>query len=90
MSDRILDLIIQNSDRHLDALLYDNAEYRRIEREISRGLRRLEQEKLTKRQSRAVDRLLSAYNAESACCCRLVYEQGFKDCISLLKEIGAA
>ena len=34
MSDRILDLIIQNSDRHLDALLYDNAEYRRIEREI--------------------------------------------------------
>ena len=79
MSDRILDLIIQNSDRHLDALLYDNAEYRRIEREISRGF-----------QSRAVDRLLSAYNAESACCYRLVYEQGFKDCISLLKEIGAA
>ena len=90
MANRILDILIENSNRRLDAVLYNSAEYRKIEREISRRIHRLEKEKLTKRQSRAVDSLLSAYNAENACSCRILYEQGFKDCISLLKEIGAA
>ena len=85
---RILDVIIENSDRRLSTLLYNNEEYRRIGRELSRGFEMLEKEKLTKQQKRAVDDLFSVYNEESACCYRILYEQGFKDCICLLKEIG--
>ncbi len=90
MPERILDIIVENSNQRLDAILYDNAEYRKIGREIDRGFQKLEKEKLTGKQNRALDRLLSAYNAENACCCRLLYRQGFKDCMTLLKEIGAA
>lgn len=88
MSDRMLNIIIRNSDQHLDAILFAEEEYRRAERKISRRLRWLERTKLTRRQNRAVDRLLTAYNEESACSLKIFYKQGFKDCISLLKELG--
>lgn len=88
MSDRMLNIIIRNSDRRLDAILFSEEEYRKAEQKISRRLRWLERMKLTRRQNRAVDRLLTAYNEESACSLEIFYKQGFKDCISLLKELG--
>ena len=88
MSDSMLDIFTENSDRRLDRVLFAEQEYRQAGKRMKRNFRKLEKTGLTKRQECAVDRLLSAYNAESACCCRILYRQGFKDCISLLKEIG--
>ncbi len=88
MSDHMLDIIIKNSDRRLDAVLFADEEYRQSDREISGRLRCLNRMKLTRRQERAVDRLLTAYNEQNACSSRIFYEQGFRDCVSLLKELG--
>lgn len=85
--DSKLDLIFWSSTRRLDAILIKNAEHKRADREISRQFKKLEKIKLTSDQGKVVDELLSAYNAENACCCRIFYKQGFKDCIALLKEI---
>ncbi len=88
MSDCMLNMIIRNSDQRLDAILFAEEEYRKAERKISRRFCWLERMKLTRRQNRAVDRLLTAYNEESACSLKILYKQGFKDCICLLKELG--
>ncbi len=88
MSDSMLDIFTENSNRRLDAVLFADQEYRRAGRRMERSFRKLENAGLTKQQERAVDRLLCAYNAENACCSRILYRQGFKDCISLLREIG--
>ncbi len=88
MADSILEIVMKNSDQRLDTILFADEEYRKLDRVISRRIQYLKKLKLTKRQDQAVDRLLTAYNDESACSCRIFYEQGFKDCISLLKEIG--
>lgn len=88
MSDSMLDIFTENSDRRLDAVLFADREYRRAGRRMDHCFRKLEKAGLTKKQEYAVDRLLSAYNAENACCSRIFYRQGFKDCIALLKEIG--
>ena len=78
MSDHMLDIIIKNSDRRLDAVLFADEEYRQSDREISGRLRCLNRMKLTRRQERAVDRLLTAYNEQNACCSRIFYEQGLR------------
>ena len=88
MPDCMLDMIMKNSDRRLDVVLFADEEYRQSDREICGRLRGLKKMRLTKRQERAVDRLLTAYNEQSACCCKIFYEQGYKDCIRLLKELG--
>lgn len=88
MSDSMLDFIFCGSTRRLDEALFQSAEYKKTDREVSRQFRRMEKMKLSRKQNRAVDELLTACNAENACCCRIFYKQGFKDCISLLKELG--
>ena len=88
MSDNMLDIIIKNSDRRLDAVLSKNMEYRKLGKKMLKCFQKLEKTALTKRQDRAVDRLLTAYNEESACVCRIFYEQGMKDCVSLIRGIG--
>ena len=87
-SDRILDMILKNSDRHLDAVLFRKAGYKKAGKKISGSLKNLQKENLTGRQNRAVDRVLTAYTEENAYCCKILYKQGFKDCVSLLKELG--
>ncbi len=44
--------------------------------------------KLTEKERKDLDRLLVACNEKSSCCCRILYRQGYIDCIHLLKEIG--
>lgn len=88
MPDHLLDIIIQNSNERWDQMLAQDADYVRIEERMSKKFARLDKLKLTKKQNRAMDELLTTYNEENSQCCKLIYKQGFKDCVSLLKDIG--
>lgn len=88
MTSRLLDIIIGNANEHLDTILAKDTECIKIRQKMSKQFAKLNKLKLTRKQSKAVDELLTTYNEENARCCRIIYEQGFKDCISLLKEMG--
>lgn len=68
MENKILDIVIENSNRRLDQVTFMDDEYRQIQKKL--------------------DRLLITYGEKSSCCCRILYRQGYIDCIHLLKEIG--
>lgn len=88
MEEHLLDIIIGNTNERLDAILSKDTEYIKIGQKMSKQFAKLNKQKLTKKQDKAVDELLTTYNEETAQCCRLIYKQGFIDCISLLKDIG--
>lgn len=72
----------------MDAILLQSPEHQKLEQEIDRRLNQLEEAGLTREQGHVVDELLTANNEESAYCCKVFYQQGMKDCVALLKEIG--
>ena len=86
--DSIFALLLNHAGEHLDAVQFGDEEWIRLNREMDKKFKKLSQAKLTKKQDRAVDELLTIYNAENSWCCKLLYRQGFIDCVSLLKEIG--
>ena len=86
--DSLLKIIVESSNKRLDTMIFQDVKYLNIEQKVSRKLKRLEKGKLSKKQKRAVDELLTANNEENARCCHLLYEQGLKDCASLFKELG--
>lgn len=88
MEEHLLDIIIQNSNERWDQMLSQDADYVRIGENMSKKFARLAKVKLSKKQDKAVDELLTTYNEENAQSCKLIYKQGFIDCVSLLKEIG--
>lgn len=87
-TDSILGLILNYAGQHLDEVQFEDGEWIRLNREMDKKFKKLSQANLTKKQDRAVDELLSIYNEENSWCCKLLYRQGFIDCVSLLKEIG--
>ena len=87
-SQSMLEIIVSNSSRRLDDVLFQTAGYKDMEKNLSGSHAALRKEHLTRRQNRAVDRVLTACTEESAFCCRVYYRQGFLDCIRLLKELG--
>ena len=86
--DSIFALLLNHAGEHLDAVQFGDKEWIRLNREMDKKFKKLSRAKLTKKQDRAVDELLTIYNEENSWCCKLLYRQGFIDCVSLLKEIG--
>lgn len=89
MEDNILDIVIKNSNRRLDQITFIDNEYKQIQKKLNKRLKQAEKWKLTGKDRQRLDRLLSVFNEKSSCCCRILYRQGYVDCIQLLKEIGA-
>lgn len=88
MENKILNIVIENSNRRLDQVTFLNDEYRQLQRKLNKKLKRADKLKLTEEGKKELDGLLVAYNEKSSCCCRILYRQGYIDCIHLLKEIG--
>ncbi len=88
MEGKILDIVIENSNRRLDQVTFMNDEYKQLQRKLNKKLKRADKLKLTEKERKDLDRLLVAHNEKSSCCCRILYRQGYIDCIHLLKEIG--
>ena len=72
----------------LGSAVQKNDEYKRIHEEIDDLTSKFNALGLPKEQRLIVDRLLTSYNESGAHYGKMTYQQGFRDCASLLVEIG--
>lgn len=69
-------------------VLLKSDEYKQIQDKIDSLTDELDELNLPKEQRALIDRLISSYNENSALYGRTTYQQGMKDCASLLLEMG--
>lgn len=72
----------------LSHVLQQSDEYGRIQKKMHDATSEFDALCLPKEQRLIVDRLLTSYNESGAHYGKMTYQQGFKDCASLLVEIG--
>ena len=71
----------------LDKALRKNREYMEIQKRIDEQAEQLDSQDFTKEQRLLIDRLVCAHTESGAFYGRMTYKQGFRDCISLLREM---
>jgi len=72
----------------VNGVLLESDEYKRIQAKIDSLTEEFDKMNLSKEQRLTVDRIISAYNESGALYGRTTYQQGFRDCASLLVEMG--
>jgi len=72
----------------LNNAILQSDEYKQIQKEIDDLASKFDALGLPKGQRLIVDRLLTSYNESGAFYGRMTYQEGFRDCASLLVEIG--
>lgn len=89
MNENILEILTDNAlNERLNGVLLQDEEYQGIQVEIEGLEEKFYELKLPKEQRLIIDNLVSA-NTDSGCCYGwIAYQQGFRDCASLLVEIG--
>ena len=75
-------------NERLDNILLDDPEYIKILESIDQATVCFESLNLPMGQRMIVDNLISAYTAYGAYYARMAYQQGMKDCVRMLREIG--
>ena len=75
-------------NERLDNILLDDPEYINLLESIDQATVCFESLKLSEGQRMIVDNLISAYTAYGAYYARMAYQQGMKDCVRMLREIG--
>ena len=89
MDGSILKLITEYAaNERLDDIMLGDEEHMAIQKEVDENQERLDGMNLSKEQKMAVDDLTASYIALGVCHARLAYQQAFKDCAALLREIG--
>lgn len=89
MDESILKLIMEYAaNERLDDIMLGDEEHMAIQKEVDENQERLDGMNLSKEQKMAVDDLTASYIALGVCHARLAYQQAFKDCAALLREIG--
>lgn len=85
----LLDILIDRviSERIYHKLCKDE-EYLELRKELDKSVKLFDSLQLDSEQNLVVDKMISAYNAESAFYCEQNYKQGIYDCVQLLKEIN--
>lgn len=83
---KILTEVMMNE--RLDEILQDMEEYISSQNGIDEAAAEYNSLDLLPEEKKVVDKLVSAYNADSAFYAAMAYQQGMKDCAVLLKEIG--
>lgn len=81
------ELVEMFTNERLDSILLKDDEFLKLEDKIKETIVRFDELNLDNEQKLVVDRMLSAYNASSACCVRIAYTQAIYDCVQLLKEM---
>lgn len=89
MDESILKMITEYaSNERLDDIMLDDEEYMAIQEEVNENEEKLDGFRLSLEQKMAVDALTASYIAKGIRHARLAYQQAFKDCVALLREIG--
>lgn len=71
----------------LDKVLRQNTDYVKIQKNIDEQAEQLDSQNFTREQRLLIDRLVCAHTESGAFYGRITYKQGFRDCISLLREM---
>ena len=88
-SSSIIEILSGNlMNERLDNILLDDPEYIKILENIDQATVCFESLKLPMNQRMIVDTLIAAYTAYGAYYARMAYQQGMKDCVRMLREIG--
>lgn len=89
MDKSILEVITEYAvNDGLNSILQQDSEYQRIQHEMDELIEKFQELNLPKEQCLLVDRLVSSHTECGALYGRMTYQQGFRDCASLLVEIG--
>jgi len=72
----------------LNSVIRESDEYRQIQEKMDSLTNEFDALGLPKEQRLIVDRLLTSYNESGALYGKIAYECGFRDCVSLLLDIG--
>lgn len=89
MQKNIFELLTEcaTNDR-LDSIAFNNEGFRQSQEEIEKASREVQAHGFSDEQDQLIDCLVSAHALQEYRYIRLAYQQGFKDCSSLLQEIG--
>ncbi len=89
-SSSILETLSENlMNERLDAILSDDTDNITAQDNIRKASEAISFMEFPIGQRMAIDTLISAYNAYAAYYARMAYQQGVKDCVALLRGIGA-
>lgn len=89
VTDSILEMITEHAtNERLDNIILIDEKYISIQAEMDKLTDELDSLNLTQKQKTAVNDLIAANIAIGCYYTRAAYQQGFKDCVSLLREIG--
>ena len=75
-------------NERLDTFILNNEEYRQSQKDIGIVTKEVNDHGFSDDEQKLIYRLICAYTAEGALSSRLSYAQGFRDCVTFLKEIG--
>ena len=89
MDKDIFDVITEYAvNESVNIILLQNDEYKQIQAKIDSLTDELDRYILPKELRALIDRLISSCNENSALYGRMTYQQGMRDCASLLVEMG--
>ena len=88
MDKNILDILTENAiNERLDTILLQDIEYQKMQKKIDNLMAQFENLELSKEQKLIVDRFISSHIEIGCCYGKITYQQGFKDCAFLLREM---
>lgn len=89
MRKSIFDIITEYAiNEGVNSVVRQDDEYKQIQEKIDTLTNEFTALGLSEEQRLLTDRLLTCYNESGACYGKITYQQGFRDCVSLLLEIG--
>lgn len=85
----ILEIIMDyETNEGMEPIILNDEKYVEIQKEIDENQEKLDELNLSQEQKMAVDDLTASYVVSGVRHARLAYQQAFKDCVALLREIG--
>lgn len=88
MDKNIFEVLTDNAiNERLNDILLQDKEYQKIQEEISNLIEQCNMLKFPKEQRLIIDKLVSAHTDCGSYYGRITYQQGFRDCALLLREM---
>lgn len=86
--DELINVLVESGIQKLDLKLQEDEEFINLHKETEKAIKKFEELELERSIRLIVDRMVSAYNTESAYYGEMAYKQGILDCVKLLKDLN--
>ena len=89
MEKNIFEILMEHAlNERFDEILFHDEEYRRLQNNMDKLLKNLDELSLSNAQMMVVDKLLAAHVESGNYYGKMAYQQGIRDCVLLLSEMG--